>query len=288
MEKLEVFISWSGPRSHAIAKHLKEWLPDVVRNAEPWLSSEDINKGAQWLTELNAKLSTTAFGILVLTPENIDKPWLLYEAGVISQALKDRRCCPILCGLKSTDVKWPLAQFQSTPVNSKQDMLKLLKQIHIACEGNETKTEQLARWFAAEWDSFDEKVKAELQKDSSISEEATTPRTSQQEMIEEVLQTVRRMSKTTTEVKPTKPFGQSVSQSVNIHRAHSFIPEHDTDMIFDSELENMFEYCAMVEPTTVSMLEAVVDKFSEEYGWSSGQRSLAFGYAAHHLRDLIE
>lgn len=44
---MKIFISWSGPKSGAVAKALREWLPLVVNAFEPFLSSDDIDKGTR-------------------------------------------------------------------------------------------------------------------------------------------------------------------------------------------------------------------------------------------------
>jgi len=53
---MDIFISWSGPRSGAVAEALKKWLPMIVNAFKPWLSSADIDKGARWSTDVAAKL----------------------------------------------------------------------------------------------------------------------------------------------------------------------------------------------------------------------------------------
>ena len=42
---MRVFISWSGERSKVLAQALKEWLPLVLHNVEPWMSEVDIAAG---------------------------------------------------------------------------------------------------------------------------------------------------------------------------------------------------------------------------------------------------
>ena len=111
---MRVFLSWSGSRSKDTAASLHKWLPAFIHAAKPWFSPEDIGKGAPWLTELNSELATHSFAIVCLTPENLEAPWLLFEAGVLSKALTTNSVCPLLIGLAPTDVKGPLAQFQAT------------------------------------------------------------------------------------------------------------------------------------------------------------------------------
>lgn len=194
MDKLQVFISWSGERAHSVAKAIKTWLPDVVRNAEPWLSSEDLQKGLQWLPELNKNLSTTGFGLLVLTAENKNAPWLLFEAGVISKALTDKHCCPLLCDLKQTDISGPLAQFQGTTLTSKDDMLKLARTMNEASGSSKIDEDRLTKWFNMAWDDFAKKTGAIISERVTAPSAAAKAGPTERELIEEVLQTVRRLA----------------------------------------------------------------------------------------------
>jgi hypothetical protein len=194
MDKLQVFISWSGERAHAVSKVIKTWLPDVVRNAEPWLSSEDLQKGLQWLPELNKNLSTTGFGLLVLTAENKNAPWLVFEAGVISKALPDKHCCPLLCDLKQTDVSGPLAQFQGTTLTSKEDMLKLVRTMNDASGTSKVDEERLGKWFNMAWEDFSKKTGDIINARTTAPSAAAKAGPTERELIEEVLQTVRRLA----------------------------------------------------------------------------------------------
>jgi hypothetical protein len=64
-----------------MAETLREWLPNVLQAVEPWMSAEDIEKGARWSTDIAAELANTKAGILCVTPDNLEAPWLNFEAG---------------------------------------------------------------------------------------------------------------------------------------------------------------------------------------------------------------
>ena len=53
---MKVFISWSGNKSHKVGLVFREWLPSVIQSLEPYVSSEDIDKGARWSTDIAKEL----------------------------------------------------------------------------------------------------------------------------------------------------------------------------------------------------------------------------------------
>jgi hypothetical protein len=75
---MEVFISWSGERSKAVAEALHDWLPNVIQTVRPWVSLADIEKGTRWNTDIASQLAECRVGLICLTPENVSAPWLLF------------------------------------------------------------------------------------------------------------------------------------------------------------------------------------------------------------------
>lgn len=41
---MQVFISWSGDQSKAVAELLNDWIPCVTQAVKPWISSADLDK----------------------------------------------------------------------------------------------------------------------------------------------------------------------------------------------------------------------------------------------------
>lgn len=64
---MKVFISWSGDTSHRVAKIFRDWLPSVIQSVSPYVSSEDIDKGSRWSTDIADELDESTYGILCVT-----------------------------------------------------------------------------------------------------------------------------------------------------------------------------------------------------------------------------
>lgn len=111
---MKVFISWSGPRSRAVAELLNDWIKCVLQATRPWLSTRDIDRGALWFSEIHDQLKDTSVGIVCLTQANRDRPWILFEAGALAKGLSSNRVCTFLVDLKPADLENPLAQFNHT------------------------------------------------------------------------------------------------------------------------------------------------------------------------------
>lgn len=127
----EIFISWSGDLSRAIAQELRSWLPYNLDRLDLWMSSEDLAEGKRWSMELFEKLGRSHFGILVVTPDSMLSPWMMFEAGALSKDLTIGRVLPYLVGVRPSELEGPLRSFQSVSADE-QGTLRLLKAINDA------------------------------------------------------------------------------------------------------------------------------------------------------------
>jgi hypothetical protein len=188
MSKNNIFISWSGKRSLHAAEALRDWLPNVIQAAKPWMSDQDIEKGTRGLTEVGRALEGMKVGIICLTPENLEAPWILYEAGALSKAFSDdktRLCTYLLAGLKPENVKPPLSMFQWTK-SEREDSKKLVQTVNTAISEEPLPPERLNKIFDTWWPELEGKLKK-----LPAPEKEVDVRRDPAEMISEILELCR-------------------------------------------------------------------------------------------------
>lgn len=198
---MKVFISWSGEISHGFAIALAEWLPNVIQAIQPFISSEDIQKGARWFTEVSNELDQANFGILCVTPDNKNAPWLLFEAGALAKKVMQSHVCPILLGISSAQLEGPLAQFQCTSAN-RDDILKLINSINSALGEKSLSENRLRTSFDKYWNELD----AAAKKASRVITDqhkvtGTVNKRSSDDMLEELLNVTRGLGRQLEEIR---------------------------------------------------------------------------------------
>jgi hypothetical protein len=193
---MKVFISWSGPISKGIAEALHNWLPRVIQSVTPWVSAEDIAKGARWSAELTRQLETTRIGILCITPGNTNSPWLLFEAGALSKTTEATFVCPYLFSVETTELTGPLAGFQASRAD-RDGTKRLLQTINAATGSTTSLTEkQLDETFEVWWPRLESALK------KTADAHAAEPRhvRTDHDMLKEVLELLRAITRRQTSV----------------------------------------------------------------------------------------
>jgi len=187
---MKVFISWSGDKSKQVAEWIDTWLQCTIQSSEPWLSSRSIDRGATWFTEIMNELSDTSIGIICLTKENKDKPWILFEAGAIAKGLSSSRVCTFLIDLEPIDLVNPLAQFNHTLYN-RESLLQLLMTINSLSE-SPLKPSILEKVFDKYWSEFQERFDQILATNPVPTENT---KRDEEDVLSEVLNVVRSLDK---------------------------------------------------------------------------------------------
>lgn len=184
---MKVFISWSGKLSQAVALELRDWLPAVIQSIDPYVSSEDIEKGARWGSEVSKELETSDFGILCITPTNTGAPWLNFEAGALSKSIDRSRVVPFLFRLDRADLpQGPLVQFQSV-LAEKDEVRKLVLSLNGACGESGLEEPRLEGFFEHWWPKLRDSLRAIKVEDA----DAADPQRTDQDVLSEVLEIVR-------------------------------------------------------------------------------------------------
>lgn len=187
---MKIFVSWSGQRSKAVAELISDWLKCVIQASQPWISTRDIDRGAIWFSEISDKLKDVSVGVVCLTQENKEKPWILFETGALAKGLTTNRVCTFLIDLNPEDLQDPLAQFNHT-LPDKGSIWELTRTINDCLDDKSLDERILKQVFGTYWPKFDEDFKRALNENPPS--EVVPPRT-EQDILSEILTNTRRLS----------------------------------------------------------------------------------------------
>jgi hypothetical protein len=189
---LQVFISWSGNQSHAVALAVREWLPKVLAGkVKPFVSSEDIDKGSRGLDRIANELRESRFGVVVVTPENQVSTWVAFEAGALGKSMDTARVSPLLVGMTDADVVGPLKQFQNAAAADLDQVRALVKSINKVLDADALPETTVDDLFDLHWPKLEEKIADALRLNP---EQPTQPR-GETDLLDEVLTTVRALQR---------------------------------------------------------------------------------------------
>lgn len=188
---MKIFISWSGEKSKKVATYLKTWIEQIIQAAEPWISI-DIDKGKKWNSEIVSELAESKIGIICVTRENLNSPWILFESGALSKTV-DSYVCTFLIDLSPTDLTGPLSIFQATKFNQ-EDVFKLLNTINSNIQkagGKSLTLDNLKSLFKIFYPQLEERINTIL---SETTEENPQEIRTERELLEEAVQLLRKMN----------------------------------------------------------------------------------------------
>ena len=212
---MQVFISWSGDRSRAVAELLDDWIQCVLQAVRPWMSSKDIDRGSLWFSEISDQLKDTTIGVVCLTKDNLNKPWILFESGALAKGLTSTRVCTFLIDLETTDINNPLAQFNHTLPN-KDGLYELVRTLNSSLGENSLREKVLEQVFNTYWPQFEDGFAKALKENPAG--EHTPPRT-EEDILSEVLRTVRTLDRRVRSIERTESLND---RNVIVHsRGHT-------------------------------------------------------------------
>lgn len=183
----KVFLSWSGELSRKLADALRGWLPSALQSVKPYFTPEDIEKGSKWGPEISKELENSNIGIVCLTRDNTEKPWILFEAGALSKSIQQSHVCTLLFDLEPTDIKGPLTSFQATKF-SKDDFKKLVLTINSSAGDLRLDTVVMDTVFEMWWPKLEAQVVEILKSHGAGSKPA---KRSDRDILEELLELSR-------------------------------------------------------------------------------------------------
>ncbi|EAQ63794.1 hypothetical protein MED121_05388 [Marinomonas sp. MED121] len=122
---------------------------------------------------------------MCVTKDNLNAPWLNFEAGALGKSVDKSRVCPFLFRIKRSEVSGPILQFQST-ILEKEDLFKLLKSINDACDQDKIEESRLEKGFNVWWPSLVQELEeiptSKIEKLGQVGPESPT-----EKMLEEIL-----------------------------------------------------------------------------------------------------
>jgi hypothetical protein len=243
---MKVFLSWSKTKSQKVAELLNHWIPCVIQSIEPWISSQNIDDGELWYNAIQNQVASIINGIICLTKENKDEPWILFEAGGLAKGLEKSRVYVLLIDLVPDDILLsPLAAFNQTKV-TRDGINKLMHVINARTLKPITPT-VLDQVFDKFWPDFEEKFNEILESEvvetkSKGTKEDILP----SDMQKEILKTLRGL--------------ENKVNDLTITQATIDNPSNNVDKNWSNEISKF-----MTREKETSMIKDPYEKLLEKY-----------------------
>lgn len=194
MTKKNTFISWSGAQAKHVARALHGWLPLVVPACEPFVSDIDVASGSRWFSTIQDELEGAKFGVAVLSPENVEKPWVMFEVGALAKGVG--QVTPYcIGGLAKEKVGGPLGNIQGLNA-TEEDTGDLVRDLAAALDDEHL--DRVKDRFTAFWPQLEEKLDSMPALEEGAPENPDAVRS----MLEEILQLSRATAREVSQLKP--------------------------------------------------------------------------------------
>lgn len=190
---MKIFVGWSGEESGRIGEVIRQWIPSVIQSVKPYYTPNDMENGSNWFSEISSKLAETKLGVICITKDNYNAPWLLFVLGALSQQIDTSLVCPILFGVEPADIDGPLVQFQYTQFK-KEEVGKLMKTINMLNNENPLSLDGLEVVFEKWWPDLENDIREIILSDAQHHSNSVIR--SDRELLQEVLENVRSIRRT--------------------------------------------------------------------------------------------
>lgn len=122
----KAFVSWSGEKAKMYADFLTDLLNTVFEGNNIVFYSNHIIQGKMWIREIDNALRDSKLGIILVTREDVSKPWLNFEAGALYKGNIESYIIPMFIDINEKYIaEHPLRLFQSKFHFEKMDILRL-------------------------------------------------------------------------------------------------------------------------------------------------------------------
>ena len=237
---MKVFLSWSGNPSKELAEAFRKWLPGVLQAVRPYYTPDDITKGARWSAEIAKELEECKIGVIFLTRDNLNAPWIMFEAGALSKKLDKANVCPFLFGIEASDIQGPLVQFQAARFD-KNEVKRVVKMMNGQLGESALVPDVLESVYEMWWPKLEKDANEILAKQGTGKPSAVR---SERELIEEVLDLTRVLSVVVTREKATKGLNPAPIVDI-IGKLVDLASQMKATGVFNAQRQILFE---LVEP----------------------------------------
>jgi hypothetical protein len=148
------------------------------------MSDKGNEAGVLWDHILASALEESNFGIVCLTPSNLESRWLNFEAGALSKAVTQARVVPLLYGLTDKDVGLPLSRFMMKTADKEGLWDTIVAMNDHVEEDRRLKEPVLFGTFESLWPKLEEKLNA-------VASGPEARKRDDRELLEEILELTR-------------------------------------------------------------------------------------------------